>query len=516
MAGKKRIGTAGVLLGLSLKKDDGKSYLSQLYRQLRDLILSGQLPPGERFPSSRVLADEIGVSRNTVMTVYEQLQAEGYVTSMIGSGTRVAAELPDGLLNATPDATVGDEIVAPMTSDRSRLVSEIAGSGATWLPAFSPGMPAIDKFPFALWSRFLAEEWRNPGLSALTSDPGGYWPLREHIATYVRGARGVTCDTDQVIIVSGNREGTELAARVLLDNGEAAIVEDPGYAGVRSALTSASIRLLPLRVDDDGLVLSEMTARHHTAKLLCTAPSHHYPLGGTTSLARRLSILDWCRKNGCWILEDDYDSEFRYSERPLPSLQSLAPSANVIYVGTFSKTLFPSLRIGYLVVPKLLVPAFIKMKMAASGPTTMVSQRAIARFFEDDLFYRHIRTMRRLYQQRREALVETIGTYIPQLVLPPQQNAGLFLRTEFGHNLAYLSDIEIAGTARARGLHVEPLSSTYAGEDRRQGLIFGFGALDPAAMAAPGKRLAGILNQEQRNRAGQVAPTGARFANDLG
>ncbi|WP_457588879.1 MocR-like pyridoxine biosynthesis transcription factor PdxR [Ensifer canadensis] len=490
-----RKGTAGVLLGISLARSGEESYLSQLYQQLRDLILSGQLSPGERLPSSRVLADEIGVSRNTVMTVYEQLQAEGYVAGVVGSGTRVAAVLPEGLLNAEADTTAGGSSLSPETSQRSQAVAEMALSGATWLPAFSPGMPAIDRFPFATWSKLLSEEWKNPGLAALTSDPGGYWPLREHIATYVRGARGVTCEADQVIIVSGNREGTELAARVLLDTGGSAIVEEPGYAGVRSALTSAGIHLLPLEVDAEGLMLSEMSARHQTAKLLCTAPSHHYPLGGTTSLARRLAILDWCRKNACWILEDDYDSEFRYSERPLPSLQSLAPSANVIYVGTFSKTLFPSLRIGYLIVPKSLIQPFIQMKLAASGPTTMVSQRAIARFFDGDLFYRHVRTMRKLYQHRRAALVGALQEYLPQLVIPLQQDAGLFLRTELDGGLARVGDMEIARRARSLGLHVEPLSATYMGKQGKQGLIFGFGAVDEDTVVAHVKRLAGLLQQ---------------------
>lgn len=495
-------GTSGVLLGISMVAGGDESYLSQLYNQLRNLILSGQLPPGERLPSSRVLADEIDVSRNTVMTVYEQLQAEGYVSSVVGSGTRVTAILPEGLLNANVNVTLEDASPETIISNRCQRVGFIATAGATWLPAFSPGMPAIDKFPFATWSKLLAEEWRNPGLAALTSDPGGHWPLREHIATYVRGARGVTCDADQVIIVSGNREGTELAGRVLLDNGESAIIEDPGYAGIRSALTSAGIHLLPLKVDDDGLMLSEMFAKHQTAKLLCTAPSHHYPLGVTTSLARRLAILDWCRKNACWILEDDYDSEFRYSERPLPSLQSLAPSANVVYVGTFSKTLFPSLRVGYLIVPKPLVQPFIQMKMATSGPTTMVSQRAIARFFEEDLFYRHIRTMRKLYQQRRVALVEAIRQHLPYLSIPPQQNAGLFLRTELNGELAQVGDAEIAQRARALGIHLEPLSATYMGHERTQGLIFGFGALSEEAVVAPVKRLARLLQQALKERAG--------------
>lgn len=481
------------MLGISIARDGAESYLRQLYNHLRDLVLSGQLAPGERLPSTRVLADEIQVSRNTVMVVYEQLQSEGYVSSVVGSGTRIALTLPEGLLQARADVGAVREMLPTEVSQRCQKLATLESSVATWLPTFSPGMPAIDQFPFPLWSKFLADEWKTPSLGALPNDPGGYWPLREHIASYVRGARGVSCEADQVIIVSGNREGTELAARVLLDVGDTAIVENPGYAGVRSALVAAGIELLPLEVDAEGMVVSELSERHRNAKMLCVAPSHHYPLGGMTSLARRLAILDWCRTQSCWILEDDYDSEFRYSERPLPSLQSLDPAANLIYVGTFSKTLFPSLRIGYVIVPKPLIKPFVQMKMAASGPTAVLAQRAIARFMDNDLFYRHVRTMRKLYQGRRVALLKAIQTSLPSLRIPAQQDAGLFLLTEIVEGSCCVSDTEIARQARAIGIHLEPLSASYIGDRRRQGLIFGFGAISEDAIAGPVKRLASLL-----------------------
>lgn len=489
----KKPGVAGVVLGLSLRKGSGDSYSKQLYCELRGLILSGQLAPGQRLPSTRILGHEIGLSRNTVMAVYEQLQAEGYISSLVGSGSRVSEHLPQELLASTSVAPVPGEARTATTSLRSQAVQNLATARTTWLPAFSPGMPAIDQFPFATWSRLLAKEWKDPGLGALTNDPGGYWPLRENIANYVRGARGVTCDADQVIVLSGNREGTELAARVLLDDGEAAIVEDPGFPGVRSALAAAGVHTIPLRSDCDGLVVSEMTERHTSAKLVCVAPSHHYPLGGTTSLARRLALLEWCRRHSCWIIEDDYDSEFRYLEKPLPSLQSLDPAATVIYVGTFSKTLFPSLRIGYAIVPKNLIEPFVKMKVATTGSTTMVSQRAIARLMDSDMFYRHIRTMRKLYAERREGLVKAIGQHLPWLTIPPQQNAGLFLVTFFGEGLRGTNDVEIANRAYELGVHVEPLSSLYMTCEPRHGLIFGFGGLDESALAKPMGRLKTII-----------------------
>ena len=489
-------GTNGVILGARLERSGPTGIQRQLYSLLRDLILNGQLSGGTRLPSTRVVAAEFGISRNTAIAAFEQLQAEGYVSGRIGSGTRVCSILPEHLLRASASGTVLAAPVpaGPGVSQRGRLVEAISGVGSGMIPAFSPGLPAVDRFPVQAWSKLLAEECRNPGLAATKSDAGGYWPLREQITEYVSTARGMSCEADQVIIVSGNREGTELAARVLLDPGDRAIVEDPGYPGTRSALAASSVQAIPLAVDGDGLVLADLTAAHQGARMVCVAPSHQYPLGTTTSLPRRLELLDWCRRNACWVVEDDYDSEFRYADRPLPSLQSLAPDAGVIYVGTFSKTLLPSLRVGYLIVPKPLVQPFVAMKLATSGPAALLAQQAISRFIETGMFYRHIRTMRKLYAGRRAALAELISRHMPELVIPAQEAAGLFMLTLLRDDLARKAvDVEISVLAKKAGIHVEPLSRLYMTDQVRAGLIFGFGGLREGAMAPPIQRLARLV-----------------------
>jgi GntR family transcriptional regulator / MocR family aminotransferase len=480
-----------VLNAIISRGSDG-SIQEQLYTRLQTMILGGQLSPGLRLPSTRMLATELGIARNTVAAVFDRLQAEGYVSSRVGSGTRVSEQLPEELLRAQvrqPVEPSAPPTLLPDVSERALKAASYQGVAVSWLPAFSPGLPAVKEFPFAAWSKLAAQEWSISGMGSMNSDAGGYWPLREHIAEYVTSARGIKVDADQVIIVSGNREGTELAAHVLMNPGDLAIVEEPGYPGTKSALAAADVALLPMQVDQDGLVISAATAEHRKAKMLCIAPSHQYPLGYTTSLQRRLEILNWSREHRCWIVEDDYDSEFRYSGRPLPSILSIDPGASVIYIGTFSKTLLPSLRLGYVIVPKRLIQAFVKTKLAMTGPTAMVSQRAIAKFMELGLFYRHVRLMRKLYAERRAALVESLSSHLPFLRIPPQENAGLFLVTLFDETFGRLTDVEVAARASNAGIYVVPLSSLYMTTSRRSGLIFGYGAIRPEDFEEPVLRL---------------------------
>lgn len=495
--GTRKRGAGGVLVTASISRTGGGTMQQQLYSRVRDLILSGELSGGVRMPSSRVLAEELGIARNTVAAAFEQLQSEGYLVSKVGSGTRVSDRLPDELMKAY--GRPADVPAQPPDnlgiSDRAAQLMAIEGVVVSWLPAFSPGLPAIDEFPYAAWSKLVAQEWQRAGIGSMNNDAGGYWPLRSQIAEYVSSARGVQADADQVIIVTGNREGTELVGQVLLNPGDAAIVEEPGYAGTKSALSVSGIRLLTSPVDEHGMDISRATDAHRAARLLCIAPSHQYPLGFTTSLERRLEILNWCKQNSCWILEDDYDSEFRYRGRPLPALASLDPSADIIYVGTFSKTLLPSIRIGYLIVPKRLIQAFVRTKLAMSGPTTIISQRAISSFIESGMFYRHLRVMRRIYAERRSALEKALRKHLPCLVIPPQEEAGLFMVTLFAENTFTLSDVAIAAEAKAIGIYVVPLSLHYLEAQRKSGLIFGYGALKPEEIEEPVVRLARAMTQ---------------------
>ncbi len=448
-------------------------------------------------PSTRVLASELDIARNTVAAAFEQLQCEGYLVSKIGSGTLVTDRLPEELLKTrmAPISNTSGQSEKLVISERATALMNQDGVKVSWLAAFSPGLPAVDEFPFAAWAKLLAKEWHQAGIGEMNSDAGGYWPLRNQIAEYVNSARGVKADADQVIIVTGNREGTLLAAQVLLNPSDYAIVEEPGYAGTKSALSAVGVKLLPLPVDESGLKLGEMSPVHHRARMLCVAPSHQYPLGFTTSLERRIEIVNWCKQHNCWILEDDYDSEFRYQGRPLPALASLDPDANIIYVGTFSKTLLPSLRIGYLIVPKKLVDVFVKTKLAMSGPTTVIAQRAISAFFESGMFYRHVRMMRKIYAERRIALVDALRRHIPRLLIPPQEETGLFLVTTFAHSDFGVLDVDISREAKVIGLYVVPLSVHYLASPKTNGLIFGYGALKPKEIESAVTRLAELFER---------------------
>lgn len=492
---KRKRGAGGVVITASFRRDTGESIQQQLYLRVRELILTGELSIGQRMPSSRVMAQELGIARNTVAAAFEQLQSEGYLVSKIGSGTTVSEKLPEELLttSAQPSGERSDRAAKLAVSERAEILMQLQGAGVSWLPAFSPGLPAVDEFPYVVWAKLVAQEWQRTGIGSMNNDAGGYWPLRSQIAEYVNSARGVKAEADQIIIVSGNREGTALVGQVLLNPGDLAIVEEPGYAGTKSALTAAGVKLTPLPVDEQGLAVSLADGTHRSARLLCIAPSHQYPMGCTTSLERRLEILNWCKQNSCWILEDDYDSEFRYQGRPLPALASLDPHANIIYVGTFSKTLLPSVRIGYLIVPKDLIQVFVRTKLAMSGPTTMISQRAIATFIESGMFYRHVRVMRKIYAERREALKVAMRRHLPMLTIPAQEDAGLFLISTYQLSAIPHEDIEVARSAKAVGLYVVPLSIHYLSDNKQNGLIFGYGALRPEDVDEPVRRLADVL-----------------------
>lgn len=349
---------------ISVDRSSAAPLHRQLYEGLREAILSGRLSAGALLPSTRELAAGLGVSRNTATSAYAQLLAEGYLEGRVGSGTYVARSLPDDLLRARsgPGGEPGGAGAEVALSRRGRLLAATpttTARDAGPARAFRPGIPALDAFPFGLWRRLESRFWRRPPPGLLGyGDPAGYGPLRAGISAYLRAARAVRCSPEQVIVVSGSQQALDLAARVLLDPGDAAWVEEPGYAGARAALLGAGARLVPVPVDEEGLDVAAGARLGPDARLVHVTPSHQYPLGATMSLARRLELLGWARRSGAWVLEDDYDSEYRYAGRPLEALQGLDAEGRVIYVGTFSKVLFPSLRLGYLVLPPDLVDAF--------------------------------------------------------------------------------------------------------------------------------------------------------------
>ena len=468
----------------------------QLYDALRGAILGGQIAAGARLPSTRALAARLAVSRNTVLDAYAQLLAEGYVEGQVGSGTYVARVLPDELLQARPSQPPAATPASPARALSQRGARLAATPVTAPRPvatsiSFRPGQPALDAFPFSIWRRLLDRRWRKPPHELLSyGDPMGWLPLREAIAAYLREARAVRCDARQVIIVSGSQQALDLAARLLLDEGEAAWVEDPCYLGARGALAGAGVQLVHVPVDAEGLDVAAGLARAPHARLAYVTPSHQYPLGATMSLARRLALLEWAARAGAWVLEDDYDSEFRYAGRPLASLQGLDRAARVCYIGTFSKVLFPALRLGYLVAPPALAEAFASARALVDRHAPTVEQAALADFIAEGHFARHIRRMRALYAERQAALLESAQATLAGAVALEPAEAGMHL---VGWLAEGANDLAIAARAAAQGLEV-PALGRYAAEARlRGGLLLGYTALDAAQIRAGLQRLAAVL-----------------------
>jgi GntR family transcriptional regulator/MocR family aminotransferase len=469
-----------------------------LYDELRQSILRGHLQPGTRLPSTRALAEERGVSRNTVVNAYEQLLAEGYVEARVGSGTCVARSLPDDLLTvwrtgASPVRTGEDHRPHHALSRRGKLLSSHPGRPLS-VPrrphAFESGLPDAAAFPFRTWTRLMARQWRRPSYELLSyGDPAGYRPLREAIAAYVRAARAVRCEAEQVFIVSGSQQALDLTARLLIDPGDVALIEDPGYPGARVALSAAGASLVPLPVDVDGADITR-AARAKKARLVFVTPSHQYPLGVTLSLRRRLALIEWANQNGAWIVEDDYDSEFRYRKKPLPSLQGLDAAGRVIYLGTFSKTLFPSLRLGFVVLPPELVEPFRRARSVVDGHSPVSEQAVLAEFIAGGHFARHIRRMRVLYEERQSVLVEAARRDLGGLLDVRPLDGGMHL---VGWLPEGVDDVAVAEAAAERGVHVFPLSRCAIGKSQRRGLLLGYAALTPVQIREGVRKLAAAL-----------------------
>jgi len=357
--------------------------------------------------------------------------------------------------------------------------------------AFRSGIPALDLFPYAIWGKLTAQRWRSASYELLQyGDPAGYRPLREAIAAYLGASRAVRCEAGQVIIVAGSQQALEIAAQVLLDTGDNAWVEDPGYLGARGALLAAGARLVPVPVDEEGLDVAEGTKRCAAARVVCVSPSHQFPLGMTMSLARRLSLLEWASRSGAWILEDDYDSEYRYAGRPVPSLQGLDAQGRVIYIGTFSKVLFPSLRLGYIVAPPELVEPFIKTRAIFDRHSPTTEQAVLAVFITQGHFARHIRLMRTFYAERQEVLVKEIKSRLDGLLDVYPDEAGMHL---VGWLPEGASDVAAARRAAEHGVEVGVLSNYYLGEQKRGAVTLGYTAFSPREISKGARELAAAL-----------------------
>ena len=476
---------------IAVNRKGPKALHRQIYDAYRAAIVDGSLRPGQRIPSTRVLASEIRVSRFPVLNAYAQLLAEGYFESRVGAGTVIASSLPDQLTSSKTAGSThaptpsGPRPVARRSSVLPRVVR------LPWLQnwgAFRVGQVAFDQFPLGVWSKLVARRCRSSDAHAFHyGDQMGSMAFRETIANYLRTARSLHCQAEQVMIVGGSQQALEISARVLLDPGNRVWMEQPGYRLAREVFALTGCHPVPVPVDKEGLDVAAGIKQCRKARAAFVTPSHQFPLGVTMSASRRLQLVDWAQTSGSWIIEDDYDSEFRYESLPIASLQGLDSNSRVIYIGTFSKVLFPALRLGYIVIPSDLVERFHAIRRVMDlGPPSFY-QEVVSEFIREGHFARHIRRMRVHYGELRSALVISLGRELGPLVELLGDEAGMHVAVALQNRGC---DLEIAERAARLNLSLWPLSPSYMGQPSRQGFILGFG----------GTRLAGIPNAVRKLR----------------
>ncbi len=472
----------------------------QIYDAIRRAILAGEFATGMRLPASRVLATQLGVSRITVVNAYDQLFAEGYLIGKIGAGTFVACELPDDSLRASRKKLPERKISVPKDALRlslfgerlaaKEIVSCCTSSGGEVHP-FQNSLTAIAEFPFSIWARIAARIYRHPPREIMGySNAQGYLPLRQAIATHLKSARGVYCDAQQVIITGGAQQALDLTTRIFLSDNDVALIEDPCYQEARALFLAAGAQVVALPVDEEGINFSLLPRRSAQPKLVYVTPSHQYPLGVTMSLARRLALLEWAKSANAWIIEDDYNSEYRYAGRPLTSLQGLDKHGRVIYIGTFSKTIFPALRIGCLVVPPELVDIFVTARSLNDVSSGLMDQAILAEFINEGHFARHIRRMRTLYAQRQEILIRECEKQLGALLEVNPAAAGMHL---VGWLSQGVSDALVAKKASEFGLKLAPISNYCIHNGQRSGLVLGYTGFDQKQIKQGVKKLVAVF-----------------------
>jgi GntR family transcriptional regulator/MocR family aminotransferase len=466
-----------------------------LHECLRDAVRTGRLAPGTRLASSRALAAELGVARNTVLYAYDQLATEGYVRPD-RRGTVVATMRVAPQAASAPAAVAG---AASLARRAQRL--RPAAPDASFARAFAPGVPALDEFPLTLWRRLLDRAWRGMPAAALNyGDPAGAPELRQAIADRLRAARGADCDASQVFITSGTQHSLDLCAHAFADAGDTAWIEHPGYGGALAAFRAARLKVIGIATDDGGINPQAADWRRQRPRLVYTTPSHQYPTGSVLGLQRRIALIEHARAAGALIIEDDYDSEFRHDGPPLSAMQGLAPDAPVLYLGTFSKTMFPALRIGFMVVPAVLAPPLRALLSASAPQGRAAEQRALAEFLQGGHFARHLRRMRRLYRQRRDALVTALDKHLGTIATVHGGSAGMHLALQL--NDPALDDAAIAARALGQGIMVHALGSHATGARAHgwNGFVLGYAQVPAADMDALVRALAAQVRRSAGSR----------------
>lgn len=456
----------------------------RVYRQVRDGITSGLLKPGDRLPSARTLSQDLRVSRNTVDAAFAQLRAEGLVVRRVGAGTVVAPSLDETTPFASartrraapPVAAAG---VAPVLSQRGHVIASLGRAEIEAESHGTPDVPEARGFPVAIWTTLLARRARGAARDAMqTADACGTAALRAAITEQVRLTRGVRCSPEQVIVVSSTQQAIDLAARLLLDPGDRVAVENPGYPSARAALLASGADLVPIPVDASGLDVAAL-ADAPRVRLVCVTPSHQYPTGVEMSMARRRELLAWAQARSAWIIEDDYDSEFRYAARPILSLQGMDRSDRVVYVGTFNKVMFAGLRLAYVIVPPALAPAFAAARRLTDGFSPPLLQAAMTEFLERGHFAAYLRTARAHYDACRLAMLDAIGMHWGNVVTLGPSDTGLHLTARLAPER---DDRAICAAVHTTGLSVTPLSRCWIGEPGSRGLLLSYVAGTPASI----------------------------------
>lgn len=469
----------------------------QLYEHIRRAILDGQLKAGEQLPPSRSLARQLNVSRTTVMQAYEHLAAEGYLSGHTGAGTFISEQVPDQLSRASMQPPeIRETTDTPSLSQRGEVIIQHSAGRAFSrhnLRPFRPGVPALWDFPFQQWFRLMSRQSKSLGFEAYGyGDPAGYLPLRRAIVQYLRQSRGVRCEPEQVIITNGIQQALGLACQLLLDPGDGAWIEDPGYNGAREAMRLTGIRPIPVPLDADGLSVQAGREIAPEAKLAYVTPSHQYPLGVVMSLARRLELLDWAARHNAWILEDDYDSEYRYSGKPLAALQGIGRHNRVVYLGTFSKVLFPAMRMGYLVAPPTLAEPFRRAKDYTDRGNSILEQATLAAFLEEGRLERHLRRMRLLYQERQQALVYWSEKLLGGALRVHPSDTGL-------HAVGWLQkgrdDRRVAQMLAQREVIASPVSGYTQQFRQAPGLVLGYAPYGEEAIRGALEKVAGVVGR---------------------
>ena len=491
---------SGAILMVRLDRHADTPLSDQIYAGIRAAIENGRLLSGAPLPSSRALARDLGVARSTIILAYDHLRKEGFVDGALGRVNRVVTLRAEAFSpRPVRVSTRAETAHAPLSRRGARIAAmPFDGfSGITETPrAFRTGVPALDLFPVGIWQKLLMRAWRRSSPRALGyGDPFGYAPLRRAISQYLRSARGLSCSEDQILICAGSQQGINLCAQLTFDPGDAVWMEDPGYAVARHALAVNEARIVPVPVDDAGLDVRAGIQAAPGARLAYVTPARQCPLGVTMSLARREELLAWARAAAAWILEDDYDAELRYASRPPAPLWTFDPDGRVIFAGTFSKILFPALRLGYLVVPSQLVETFRRVRVLADFTSPYLLQAAVAEFITEGHFERHIRRMRTLYQRRQELLVHVLKRRLGERIDLTSSDAGMNLVVWLP---PHLDDRLVVAEAKKYDLDLMPLSALTVAHYRRPGLLLGFGGIQEREIIEGVDRLERVLRAMSR------------------